>query len=693
MKTLRSICLVGLLVALAACAEDSEVPPGSGRGGICTEGASVTREEIEAGGVLCEHQTLVASIRPGDDVKLAFHVFTQGDVDLCFEDDDGEPHEVSLGGHVVQAKAPCQTVSLSAGDQILGLRHAMREAAAQDSSPDVVHTKWTPPTSASRGRLLVATNACRGCKLTGPWPALVKNDRGTDDVRGYVGDYTGATIGGTCRDFGGFCQLGGLGIPTLFNGANIVVDIEAAARETFIGDADQHHPAATALRDATVEVHGEVLVYNTDASNTKFSGEGRPGSPDDLLEFDDCIMRGADITSYRGGEVDVNGADVDVVTYSAFLQRPNTYFGIVNVSVTPGQSLANLTIDGNPGRFTTINVAWPRDGAGRLAMNRAAFDKATLRHLNFGCLRGGDLQGASFAGATLDDVALTGCDLTGARFKDATLTSVTAARNTLLIRADLTDVTINGLDVSDASLSGATLRNAANKPATGLVARRVTAGGLMAKDLVTVLDANALGADFSGAILPAAVFTNAQLPRALFTSAALKATDFSGATLSGASFDGATGLGTIFDKAHLESSGEPRTSLFDVRFEGPNFNGAFLRGAKMTSARVCGGQFLGADLRGVELTGTLMPLISDKFSIAGVSGPPLDCFGLQDLVTATTDVATSCPGGLPGPCVDGAWIPANFTPTCAAPRHRASGFACDTACDCKLLKCISGKCA
>ena len=55
-KALRSRCL--LVLMFAACDPDTEVAPGTAPGGPCTARASVTREELEAGGVICEHQTL-----------------------------------------------------------------------------------------------------------------------------------------------------------------------------------------------------------------------------------------------------------------------------------------------------------------------------------------------------------------------------------------------------------------------------------------------------------------------------------------------------------------------------------------------------------------------------------------------------------------------------------------------------------
>jgi uncharacterized protein YjbI with pentapeptide repeats len=687
MKTLRSIGLFVLVLVVAACAEDSEAPAGSGRGGICTEGASVAREEIEAGGVLCEHQTLVASIRPGDDLKLAFHVFTPGDVDLCFDDDDDEAHEVSLGGQVVTAETPCQAVSLTAGDQILGLRHAMHDVGAQDSAPDVVHTKWTPPTPASRGRLLVATNSCPGCVLTSPWPDLGGHSAG------YTGDYTRATIKGTCRGFEtDICSLGGHGVTSHFDAANVVFDDQSRTAHV-IGDFGRVQTSQTFLQSANVEIHGSTNVYRTIATGAKFSSPG-PHDRDDILQFDECQLASVDFTAYVGPEIDFSGSHLDVFSYSALLQRRNAYFTDVTVEVYQFHSLANLIIDGHPDAYSkNIDIEWPRDSAGLLFMNGTSFDKATVRNVSFGCLGGGDLRGASFAGATLENVALTGCDLTGARFTGATLTSVTAAKNTLLTRADLTNVTIDGLDVSDASLSYATLKNASSKPVIGLVARRVTAEGLVARDLVTGLDAKDLGADFTGAILSKANFASAELQRARFTNAALQTTNLSGATLTGASFDGATGFSTNFTGALLGSTGVPRTSLSDVRFEEPSFAGADLRGAKMTGARVCGGRFVGANLRGVDLADTLLPTMSDMFSRAGSIDPPFACVGNQDLVS-TTDLTTICPDGMAGECLAGAWVPPYFVPTCVAPKHRASGFPCATACDCNELKCdtASSKC-
>lgn len=695
-RTTRLLFSLFLGSALAvACDADTEVST-SRAGGLCTAASSVTRDELEAGGVLCEHQTLAASIRPGDDMKLSFHVLTPGDVEVCFEDDDAELHEVSLHDHVITAGAPCHTVSLSAGEHTIGLRHHVRDASRADPVPDVVHTKWTAPTSTSRGKLTFATNACRGCTLDGAWPPL------ENGVHGYFGDYTGAHITGGCPSER--CRLGGVpGTSSYFDDADLA--IASGVGIGIDGERLLVPPYVPPLRPHDTFLRRTKLVFTSDdAYINVFAADLRDARLSGLCFI---FAFGSDLTG-----VDTSACDrtspwdnlpvlgfvyeglTDVTTYAA-MTRKGFDFLESNVTVPKGQDLAGITLEsaprliGNPGvSIEGPNFLWPRDEAGRLAMRGVSFEKSTLRYVSFGCLGGGDLEGASFVGATLDHVSLNGCDLRKSRFTGATLTSVTAAGNTSFVGADLTDLTIAGFDVTGASLSDVRLSSAASKPAVGLVARGVTASVLDARGLVTGIDANG-GADFTSAVLEKARFEGAQLPRARFVGAELTAASFEGATLSGASFAAATGTAPVFDSAVLEATTEPRSSMVGARFTIPSFRGAKLRGTKLSAARVCGGDFEGASLLGVDLTGTPMPLVSEKLTSGAEQ---FDCIQIENLDTVVQDATTSCPNGELGPCKDGAWMPTNVTPTCPPGPRKVSGSACSTACECKMLRCIDGAC-
>lgn len=676
MKTPRFAFVITLL---AACSSpDNEVGPRLG--GACSDSASVTRTELEAGGVLCENQTLVAAIHPGDDLKFTVRILTPGDVDLCFDDDDAEPHEASLRGTTVAAQTPCQTVSLPAGDHTLGLRHALREVSGKDDRSDVLHTKWTPPTSTSRGRLQLTSNACPRCLLDKPWPEL-----DGPQFYGYAGDYTDAIITGRCdHPLPQFCVLGGSMGRSSFDRARIVLHPDDGNTRYLIGGADD--ATVSTFRGATVTAGSEALFAFADATGAKVAGDGP------RLSFGfGTNLAGVDITEYRGGKIVAEQCRMDVAMYSRIVARGADGSACTKSTVTvpKGQSLAGMILAEGATAGSNLFV-WPHDESGILSMPDTSFEKATLRNLTIPCPHGGDLRRASFIGATLDTVSLTGCNLTDARFAGSTLTNVTAAKGTSLLRADLTNVKVDGLDVTEASMSGATLTNAPNSPWIGLVAHQLTAGSLHAQGLVMALDGKGHGPDFSLANLPAADFSGAQLPRAVFAGATLTTTNFSGALLVGANFEASNGTGPIFEKADLQKSTASAALLTGVRFVSPNFRGASLQGAKLTYARVCGGDFGGAHLEGANLTQTPLPLVSDKFTTAGEG--TFDCVEITDLTTVVNDATTVCPDGTPGPCTGAAWVPSNFVPQCTAGPRKKSGFSCMTPCECALLTCLNGTC-
>lgn len=678
MKTHRSWWLVLAVVLVVACSSDSEPEGGSRLGGPCTDATSVTRTQLEAGAVLCEHQILVFPIRPGDDAKVSFRVLTPGDVDLCFDDDDAEAHEASLGGTTVAAQAPCRSVSLPAGDHVLGLRHALREAGVRDARPDVLHTRWTAPTRVSRGRLQVTTNGCPKCPLNEPWPEL-----DGPQFYGYAGDYTDAIITGPCNHaLPNFCALGGRAASS-FDRAKIVLQPDDGNTRYLIGGADSGSVAT--FRGATITAGSEGLFAFADATGARILGNGP------ALDFESTNLTGGDLTEYRGGKVTADRCRLDVSMYSWIVARGADGSACTNSTVTvpKGQSLAGMILAGGGSAGDNLFV-WPVDEKGILTMPGTSFERATLRNLTIPCPHGGDLRGASFAGATLDTVSLTGCDLTEARFAGARLTNVTAASGTLLIRADLTNVAVDGLNVSEASLSEATLASAPSSAWTGLVARATVARSLHAAGLVTGLDGSGRGADFSRADLATADLSRAQLPRAIFSGAALTTVDFSEASLVGSTFDSAFGSAPDFTRAHLEPSAVSRSSMSAVRFAAPSFKGAFLNGLELTYARVCGADFEGTHLEGADLTGTLLPLVSGAFTQAG--GDNFECAAIKDLATNGSSVATTtCPDGNPGPCSGAAWVPAGFV-TCPDVPRKKSGFSCATECECAALKCFNGTC-
>jgi uncharacterized protein YjbI with pentapeptide repeats len=691
-----------VFLLVGACSTDTEVAGGAGP---CTDAPSVTRAELEAGAVLCEGQTLVAPIHPGDDLKVSLRILTPGEVDLCFDDDDQERHEVSLMGMSVVAQTPCQTVTLPAGDHTLDLRHALRDAGRIDALADVLHTKWTPPTSTSHGRLQVSSNSCPGCTLVGRWPA----SQGLPYPEyGYTGNYANAIIDGPCEDYLGggrnsACQLGSYGTHSSFERAQIVIHPVSDRSVPSIGDRAQIIPAPahndTNLRGATVTLRGPAVLNAVDATGATFLGEG------ELIYINETDFAAIDLSRYRGVASTVFYSRMDVVTYATLVARAaeqnaahDPRFGKIEirklvVTIAQGQRLAGLNIDFSPApaSLEDLSFVWPVDASGLLSMAGASFDNATLRNLTMPCAVHGNLRGASFAFATLENVDLTSCDLTDARFYGSTFTNVKARgtkpamggvdTSTLLVRADLTNVKVDGLDVGGANMSGATLSSAPNSPwsrveGRGLYADSLHAAGLRLRS-ARFVDAELLRADFSGA----------ELQGVLFQSSDLSGTNFSGAALDEASFESAFGSGLGFEAAHFASG---HGYLNRPRFDASNFRGALMQGMPIVRGRICGGDFTGANLEGADLTGTLMPVVSDTFFRPNET---FDCVANKNLATVPTDATTKCPDKTPGPCSATSWVPSEYVPQCPVnlPRQ-TSGSSCTTKCDCESLSCKASKC-
>lgn len=662
------------LFAIASCAEDSELPRASGAG-ACTDGASVGRPELEAGAVLCEHQTLVAAIRPGDDFAMKLRVLTPGDVDVCFEDDDAEPHEVWIAGQRVVAQRGCVPVTLGAIDHDVRLVHWLRDATEKDPTVDVIHTRWTAPKAGQRGKLLLTSNACRGCKLTSPWPKLGEAFYGrTLTLNGYTGDYTGATITGTCSSGQELCALG-FDSDSHFDDADVTF---SSAR----CDVGTWNSATTSAQRAHLRCKGAApplpatLLLQGDLRSAHVHTTGELGA----FEAD---LAGVDFTELVDHHVSIGNSRLDFAAYVDFVAH-RSHVTSSTVVLAPDANLTGLTLEPGAG-IEPFTLEWPKDAQGRLSMSGAVFTNATLRNITLPCLEGavGNLDGAHFDGATLENVTFSWCSLNGSTFHGAKLRNV-VARNAFFQKSTLTSLDVDSLDLTLATLSGATLTSAPLKPMKHLVARGLVAVGLTADGLTVDPTPTEAPADFDHATLKKSSFDGAELEHANFKHATLENTHFTGAHLEGADFSEIQGALATFDGAYLvPSRANVRATLANATIDAPSFKGAHLTTAIVTGARLCGGNFDTAGLIGADLTDTPMP--PDLVTLRdGARGVPCK----MTLTAVQQDATTICPDGSAGPCAGARWLPIGAV-TCPA-GGKAPGFACTKDCDCQSTFCGAG---
>jgi len=220
------------------------------------------------------------------------------------------------------------------------------------------------------------------------------------------------------------------------------------------------------------------------------------------------------------------------------------------------------------------------------------------------------LAGARFAGVQLDGIDFRGADLSGADFTasgplfgggqvqtqcldcnfsvEPSTGNHTDLSNAILSAADTNPVLIEpGTDFSGARLAGAQLAGAAF-------------GGLTF-DGADFSQAKLAGTQFGGSSFEGAVLDGADLANADLARVAMRSATFDGATLTSAQLGGADLRDTSFTDANLDAAVLDGAELGGATFSGASFAQASLQGVDLYAQDLHGLNFSGASLRGTVL--------------------------------------------------------------------------------------------
>ncbi|MFF0318013.1 pentapeptide repeat-containing protein [Micromonospora sp. NPDC005252] len=170
------------------------------------------------------------------------------------------------------------------------------------------------------------------------------------------------------------------------------------------------------------------------------------------------------------------------------------------------------------------------------------------------CLRGADLRGLNFRGASFASTCLEGADLFSAFLQSATLTGA------CMMRADLSNANLQWAHMAGVNLQGATLFAAQ------------LGGGILTR--ARMQEANLLGADLQRTNLLQARLEGANLNSANLSEAGLVTTQLQSCRLVGARLLGASLRGARLDRADLT----------DADFSGANLNNCSMRQATTKGA-------------------------------------------------------------------------------------------------------------
>jgi uncharacterized protein YjbI with pentapeptide repeats len=316
-------------------------------------------------------------------------------------------------------------------------------------------------------------------------------------------------------------------------------------------------------------------------------------------------------------------------------------------------------------RFTDVNFDTFRSGR-RTSFAGAMLEDAVLDGCNFGNadFTGGRLARASFLRATLKDTDFTTADLSGAKFGEA------KAGGALFVGATMTGALLPGAELAGANFARAKLTRASfdgahfDLPAaikgradfTGAVLYEIDFSGC---DLRLPLipgrpafhekadakpDTSTRRAMFLGATIPLSILGNTSWRMLDLTRATITGSlpmdlknfnaeytvfpdefDLTGRDITGATFLSARMVGIKLDKATSEAEKEVAKSE-------PNFSGADLRGASMSSAFLEMANFTRAIMHGINMS-------SAQLSYAKFDGARLDSMDDGEGKTPVTRIA------------------------------------------------------
>jgi uncharacterized protein YjbI with pentapeptide repeats len=645
--------------AAAACSE-------------ATNGAARGLESITRDNPLCDTQTLVAALTPGQTIEVPLKLSATEDISTCFVDDDGESHAASLwqdGREIfsVSADGACDVRNLAAGSYTLKLQHAERSIEANDPSPDQVFAHWEKAVlGITRGqtrigvplrKLRIQVNQCVNCDLRGiEWPKLrpLPGYSGYF-VRGFRGNFSGADFSGSRCAFA-LCVLENGVEPADFRNAKFIgVKFDGTASLSSNGGirfGSDHRSRFDGAVFAPGGVHFErekLFALTGSFKGATFRGDQIAAfRTEGGVDFSDVVFE--NLTSLRPlgtGEIPYRGYENLRGTFDAPVLRlllENRYLHTPGdpIRVRPGDSLGGLHLDGRIDR-----IQWLPRQARRAGFESTSFVGSRLTSLDFPCEEGiSDFAGADFSSATLQDVNLSGCDLSAAKFNGASLTRV-SMRSVNLADAAFRDVTVDDLDLTSGSFPSGVFT-----PKRGSVVSELNLTD--ARFGVAVVGTVFVGLNAYRANLSRADFSRSQFTDASFVEATLDEAQFVGVEtiLDNANLKGARALDANFDSASLRYA-----TLDKARFSATKFANVKFDRASFESGEVCGGDVSGSNFSGASLRGTLMPVTSTPRKVDGKLRSCAAVAGRGDKSPATNK-ETTCPSGALGPCnVASDWIP------------------------------------
>ncbi len=664
----RGLLLAGLafLVLLSGCSDSGGEAPA--RKTTVTEhghqgSGPLEMEDGQIGVVHLESAGSDIGNHPGSDTGelgadlIRHHVEEEGSREICFTDDDGEPHRVVVkdaAGNVVAevtAGQGCETVALGKGAYDMEIHHggdpgdemidtvfisstgsgpqgsALAEAQAADS--------FSLPSSVSVNKfLLVWSNKCTGCDLDGA------------DLSGahLVGaDLSGSQLQGSKLTSANLSYAQADGVNFNYSDMKSIIFLGAHLDgSSFIeANLDQADLRVQSASRCTFGSNGRVATFSMALMQGDFSLSGFDGcdlsaiEADGYLNFNGATLENTiwknDFSEYFGGinpPANVLLADFSYTILPLDLFTPANYknFRLSGTTLTAPENYEMATLDLSGTMATGVKFPQTLTVTENLIMNNTDLSNVDLTRLNLG-----ESVQISMDGAKLEGATLTGMNLSNGSFDNA------AFNNAGMVEVDMENASARGAQFRSADMKYASFKNT---DLTNAVFSKAHAG-----DTDTYLDY----AYMPGATLDGADLTGVQAPYAQIYNGSVVNGKFQGANLSNAILSGLTLGGADSDMQHVTLDGAVLINS--------NLNGLNLNSSSMAGAHLEGVDFTGATLYGADLTNAAISATSGHYSVTvldetGSTLIPLTLnFGVTVFPNNITDSASQCPNPrYKGPC-------------------------------------------
>ncbi len=272
------------------------------------------------------------------------------------------------------------------------------------------------------------------------------------------------------------------------------------------------------------------------------SGANLSGLDLSALDLTGAMLEGADLTDAKLDAATLDGA----VLARTVLTRTQ----LAGASLV-GTNLGAAKLDG-----TVLDGANAKD---------AVFTATTLRNTTLSDVK---LDGADFRDATFEDVQLVGIEARRLTLLHLDLRSVD------LSRSKLSECLFFRCQLQGASFANATL---GGSMFVDCDADKADFSGVDGGNLRIAKDSRFAGASFKGAQLDGCAFRGTDLSRADFREASLQASDLSACDLSGSNFGRANASGSLFLSANLSGAVLIYANLKDANLQKANIRGADFR--------------------------------------------------------------------------------------------------------------------